>query len=156
MHLQFSGHPVQQSWGQSRSAVARGLFLFIPALLKQPFTVWFLGIAGHSQLDKQFACSPLLVQRSGPETTYAFELLFPSWLRACLLAGRRCVTRDICCFICSQPCEAQLCWTASWEEPMAADMTPPGPLCTFAFRADQVPEKLSRNRHLLNMTSASR
>lgn len=107
----------------------RVLFLFIPALLEQPFAAWFQGVAGHPQLDKQFASSPqALVQRSGPETASAFDLLFPSWLRACWLASRRYVTRDICCVISSEPCGAQLCWTASWEEPVAADMTPPGPL----------------------------
>ena len=42
--LQVPGDPVQPSWGQSRSVVARGLFLFILALLEQPSQVGFKGL----------------------------------------------------------------------------------------------------------------
>ena len=42
--LQVPGDTVQYSWGQSRSAVARGLFLLILALLEQPSQVGFKGL----------------------------------------------------------------------------------------------------------------
>ena len=122
--LQVPGHPVQYSWGQSRSAVARGLFLFILALLEQPLQVGFKGLLNIFNLTSSLHLHLRLFN--------AVALRQRMLLIFCFHPGSEPVglLADVAShetFVVSYPLSL-LCWIASWEEPVAADMTPPGPL----------------------------